>query len=146
MTQSLAPTTPVGHLPCPPWCVSHSDDAEAVAELAGWDEHYTWNHLSGWRSWGGEDTPRFEFRIVRHDQCDARSDELLIGQIDFDVRVEQGEQVVSDCTDGAMSCFELRQFSGFLLALANEVDPFDLNGEPTEWHTPVRRPLLGQQP
>jgi hypothetical protein len=45
-----------------------------------------------------------------------------------------------------MSCFELRQFSGFLLALANEVDPFDLNGEPTEWHTPVRRPLLGQQP
>jgi len=69
----------------------------------------------------------------------ANPDGVRIGSIDFNVRV--------DVTDDAfMCCDRIREFGQFLVALADEFDPHDLNGEPLEWHTPVRRPLLGRQP
>ncbi len=143
-----AQRTRPGWLPCPDWCASHDDDADAVAELAGPYDSHSQLHQSNWRCWQGFDTPRFEFRAVRHDEAfldnTTRSTQLNIGTVDFDVRVVSLPGAAG--TDGWLTCLGMREFARFLTGLAEEFDPHSLNGEPLEWHTPVRRPLLGPSP
>jgi hypothetical protein len=114
--------------PCPPWCQSH-------------DGYDLWLHCSDWRTWSdpdwadADDDLSFAFQAVRHDM--VHNDGLHIGSIDFNVRVDVAENAY-------MCCDSIRGFAQFLLTLAAEFDPHNLNGEPLEWHTPVRQPLLGR--
>lgn len=122
-------------LPCPPWCVAHSTDAEAMARVAPWSESFTEVHSSAWRVWGGGDQssemPAFQFRIVRHDERHFADATVLMGMIDFDVRVDPSDLAV--LCDGFLTCDAMRDFGRFLVALADEVDPNGTNGQPVEW-------------
>jgi hypothetical protein len=94
---------------------------------------------SDWRTWRDPDWDdgeglSFAFQAVRHDTADG----VRIGSIDVNVRVDIAENTY-------MCCDRIRGFGRFLVVLADEFDPHDLNGEPLEWHTPVRRPLLGRE-
>lgn len=131
MTQTIAAAAPPETLlPCPDWCTTH----DGVT------------HCSDWRTWESGDTPRFEFQMVRHDM-DERDGRIDIGQVDFTVRVVPSECCGIDNdgapVDGFLTSNEMRAFARWLLALADVADPHGLNGEPLEWHTPHRRPLLG---
>lgn len=84
------------------------------------------------RVWQSGCAPRIQLRMVRHDDIDRRTGEYLIGVIDFYVYVEPDTGARE--MDGSLECNEMRALGAFLTALADEVDPHHVNGEPDEWH------------
>lgn len=108
---------------CPSWCnqALHDD---------GW-------HVSDWRTWEADDSPRFELQLVRHDETGAPWPDS-VGQTDLNVRVAKNSVAAPVNSDGFLLPNDLRTFAVWLAELADEADPHRLNGEPLAWHTERR--------
>lgn len=118
--QVPVPDVPESPTTCPTWC-------NPALHQHGW-------HVSDWRTWESEYTPRFELQLVRHDETGNDPYPDSIGQIDFNVRVVENVAAAVDA-DGFLLANELRELVAWLADLAVEADPHHLNGEPLEWHT-----------
>jgi hypothetical protein len=130
--------------PCPKWCNPglHDEDEDHVDHRSDPRVFETRRLCSG-------DLPRFEFSFHRGDEITAPYPEN-IGTVEMEVRIVADPSMIAADDDGNpvlggawTSIHDMRALAAWLLTMADEGDPHNLNGEPIEWHTPERQPLLG---
>jgi hypothetical protein len=125
--------------PCPSWCETNHHVSDPYTHYSA-----TWE----WANPAPDDGDDWRIGICLYRGDDPLYDE--VGDTGIEIYVTgDGFMINADEEDrpelgGYLMPDQIRALATWLLAMADEADPHHTNGKPLEWHTPVRRPLLGR--